>query len=684
MADGTYNVAPIGIEITSKLDGMVKGLVKLNADLNKTQKQTEKSTYALQKMAGSISNVGRMIATNFGFGSLQQSLQTITRLFKDSSVAANNLVENYNLFTVASGSNTTQNIIFQEKLNKAFRTNISETYRVQGRFENLASSLGIAREESGLLSTNLTKLTYDLSSLFNITQSLASSKLMSGIVGQTKPLRELGIDVTMQTLQTDLDRLGINAQVAQLTQAEKVLLRYIAIMRQSTNAQGDMARTIETNANQWRIFKAQVEEATMWLGTIFYGVVGKLLPYLNAMAFILRDIFKTISTLAGFNIEDFNFMKTPTTDTELLDEALGDADTTAQKLKKSLLGFDELNMLSSSSASDGLLGKGSYYDDLVKYIESYNNGMDKVNMRANEVKDTIMGWLGLFEDNHGMIIALDDTFADLVLTVGSFVWTELKKFFDGAKLFVDDVAKWLNDNPKWAKALFDLAGVGVAIGASMWLVANPLAAIVIAGVWLVSNYDNFKNWWNALTPTDKLITGLGMLALAIAAVWIATSGGTAAIPLGIGFAALGTAMAGIGIMGSGFLDAGKEFKNQVPTEDTIPNSSNSESQNNYVIPDDRYDFTYANGGFPESGQMFIAREAGAEMVGSIGGRTAVANNSQIVEAVSQGVAIAVSSVIGNGGSTVINMYLDDVMTGQAIINTINRTTKTTGNTVLVG
>jgi len=50
---------------------------------------------------------------------------------------------------------------------------------------------------------------------------------------------------------------------------------------------------------------------------------------------------------------------------------------------------------------------------------------------------------------------------------------------------------------------------------------------------------------------------------------------------------------------------------------------------------------YAGGGYPRTGQMFVAREAGPELVGSIGGRTAVANNDQIVEAVSIGVYNAV-------------------------------------------
>lgn len=77
---------------------------------------------------------------------------------------------------------------------------------------------------------------------------------------------------------------------------------------------------------------------------------------------------------------------------------------------------------------------------------------------------------------------------------------------------------------------------------------------------------------------------------------------------------------------------------------------------------------FASGGFPEEGQLFIAREQGAEMVGSIGGRTAVATNSDIVTAVANGVADAVSSVMGNQSGQPVNVrvYLDsrEIRAGQ--------------------
>lgn len=80
-----------------------------------------------------------------------------------------------------------------------------------------------------------------------------------------------------------------------------------------------------------------------------------------------------------------------------------------------------------------------------------------------------------------------------------------------------------------------------------------------------------------------------------------------------------------------------------------------------------YGRAFATGGFPDKGELFIAREAGAELVGSIGGRTAVANNQQIVEAVSRGVAQAVSSVMGRSGGS-YNFYLD----GNELTSTVTK------------
>lgn len=93
---------------------------------------------------------------------------------------------------------------------------------------------------------------------------------------------------------------------------------------------------------------------------------------------------------------------------------------------------------------------------------------------------------------------------------------------------------------------------------------------------------------------------------------------------------------------------------------------------------------YAAGGSPMSGQMFIAREAGPELVGTIGGNTAVMNNNQIVASVAAGVAQAVSSVMGNGGTNEITIKVDSETLYRTVRKGERRASGRYGTTVAIG
>lgn len=86
----------------------------------------------------------------------------------------------------------------------------------------------------------------------------------------------------------------------------------------------------------------------------------------------------------------------------------------------------------------------------------------------------------------------------------------------------------------------------------------------------------------------------------------------------------------------------------------------------------------ADGGYPSSGQMFIAREAGPELVGTIGSRSAVVNNDQIVESVSAGVYRAVKAAMGQNGGEVIQLILDGTKVAEVVSNNVNAITRRTG------
>lgn len=651
-------------------------LGKINNSVKNLETQAKQTTKAVQTMGGSLSSLKDTLMFSIGFGSLQQGIRTMTSWFTQGFTQASDFVENFNLFNVSMRSGSTsalegdetyaKALEYQNKLNSAFKVNISETMRYQGVFKNLGNSLGLTNDASSLLSKNLTNLTLDLASLHNRTFASTFSKLQSGIVGQTKPLRDLGIDVTQQTLQPLLYEMGINKYVTELTQAEKVLLRYIAIIKQSSSAHGDFAKTIETPSNQIRIFNDQIKELQRWFGTMFIGTIGKILPYVNAFVISLKEVFKWISLAFGFKMEDWDFFVNQSGDAEDLNGIIEDTQENVESLRKSLAGFDEINNIGQEASGSAMpnIGLSDTYFTLLDQLEGYNNGLDGIKTKASEISKTFLEWLGYTTDTEGNITGIEGGFA----IIASLAFDNINTFFTNMKTFTKDVAMWFDEHPDAFDALIILGTMGAIVGVGLWAIASPFNAMLLAVGAIVLFYDDIKNLWDAMTPAEQLATSLFAIALGIGAIMVALSGGIAGFSISAGMAAMLATFGTIAVLAGsvGLGDSVRRIESNYANEDSGIGG----------IPTQRPDY-YADGGFPTSGQMFIARESGAEMVGSIGGRTAVANNDQIVQAVSQGVAQAVASVMSNGGNNTVILQVDDVELGRAVIGSINKTMKTT-------
>ena len=158
-----------------------------------------------------------------------------------------------------------------------------------------------------------------------------------------------------------------------MTQAEKAELRYYAIMTQVTEAQGDMARTLESPANQLRVFKAQLEMTARSIGNIFIPILMKLLPIAIAIVNAIRKLADAIAKLFGFEMSDIDTSGVKNLASGAEDSAAGldDATSAAKELKKSVMGFDELNILngntSSGSGSAGVSGGSGFDFELPEY-----------------------------------------------------------------------------------------------------------------------------------------------------------------------------------------------------------------------------------------------------------------------------------------------------------------------------
>lgn len=431
-----YTVENVGINITSSAEVAISSIQKLSRVLTTANKKFEKMNIELAKIKGSNSAIASIIETSSSVKEIVKDapkavkeidrigasinrakgknifsqmagglfslsfLRQVARFLQRSATEMINFAENYNLFVVSMGEGKEEALEFQNAMNKALSTNMSQTMRYQGFFQNLTTALGATNEQGLLLSETLTMLTYDMASLFNWSPDIAYQRLQAGVVGQTKPLRYAGVDVTEQTIQPILDELGIDRSVKQLTQYEKVLLRMIAILRQTGNAQGDFARTIESPANQIRIFTDQTKELFRWIGGTFIGLFSKVLPYINGFVMALVQVFKMLSYLVGFTEDDFDFMNGDGGEQfEEYEENVNGANEAVKKLTGNLRKFDEINNISMRNDA-GAGGVGSDVDKLWNTLKNEANYFDRtfenIQNKAKDIKLAIMDWLSIF------------------------------------------------------------------------------------------------------------------------------------------------------------------------------------------------------------------------------------------------------------------------------------------------
>lgn len=220
------------------------------------------------------------------------------------------------------------------------------------------------------VSLNLTKLTADMASFYNVEQSDIAEDLSSVYTGMTRPLRQYGLDLTEATLKEWAMKNGLDANIDSMTQAEKTMLRYQYVLANTGAAQGDFARTADTWANQVRILKQNFQQLASVIGGVFINALKPLVKALNAAMSHIIAFAKTISNalgkIFGWKYEegsggfasDFDDVADSTGD--ISDNLAGAADS-AKKMRSYLLGIDELNVIEpeDTSSSSGSSGAGT-------------------------------------------------------------------------------------------------------------------------------------------------------------------------------------------------------------------------------------------------------------------------------------------------------------------------------------
>ena len=296
--------------------------------------------------------------------------------------------------------------------------------QVASRFQAMGSAMGFAQGKMADMSIELTKLTADMASFYNVEQTDVAEDLESIFTGQTRPLRTYGLDLTEATLKEWALKQGMDANIDSMTQMEKTMLRYQYVLANTTSAQGDFLRTADTWANQTRILKQNFEQLGAIIGGTFINMLKPLVKALNNVMSHIIAFAETVSNALG-KIFGWKYEVGGGGVTSDLEDGAGysddiasgldDAQKNAKKMRDYVLGIDELNIISpetdTSASGGGTSGAGGVtggqwveQDSIFKEFESE---IDTLYELGETIRDALIGamesidWESVYEKARG-------------------------------------------------------------------------------------------------------------------------------------------------------------------------------------------------------------------------------------------------------------------------------------------
>lgn len=548
--------------LASKLDKVGRSFSSLPSKIKSAVNSTTRFSSANQKASTSLSSLASQLETIKKRAAQLVSLKAIATYLANAVTKFNDFYEATDLFNNAMGELSGQATELINKMESLLGIDPTEAMTNIATIQSLATSFGLASDKAYILSKNLTQLAYDESSYWNKDTATTFTAIASAISGELEPIRRLGVDLSQARLQQELLALGFNKQVSSLSQADKAVLRYIAIMKQTTNIQGNLAQTISSPANMVRILKSEISQLAKAVGQLLYPAFKAILPVLIAAVDLIKEFVVSLASMFGQKIEFTDFSKTQK-DIGGVSDAMDDtADATksaAKAAKDYTMGFDELNIIdpsqnSGSSGSGGgatgnLLGDvdlsqydmfkdyaGSAVDEIkakLKSLDSFQIGTqiaEQLNKLMGMIYDAIhsVDWASLgavFADGiNGLVDSVDwDLFGRLLADrfiiefelLGGFLsrldWTSvLNAFIDGFSGFFHELSDWI--------ATVDWTGVGKQLTDKLSDAFQNVEIEKLARVLFNFITDSINAVADFLAGTDSYQLGQDLVDFAIRAV----------------------------------------------------------------------------------------------------------------------------------------------------------------------
>lgn len=555
-------VTPDQLSLLTKINDQLKIYADKISDVSKSNSIAKKT---FEKMNGTISDMNYTLrkasigAKNFitTIGKITLVLSTlkiawtyIKKLYEESA----SFVETMNLFNVAVGDANEELEEFVKQMSEAFGLDTEPLYRATAIFKQLANTLGDATDASITFSKGATQLVYDLSSLYNVDINTMLQAFKSGLTGQTKPMMKYGISVHKATIEQTMLAHGINKTYAELNEIEKMYLRYIAILDQATNAQGDMAKTLESPANQLRIAQDQITLFVRNLGNLVLMISKFVLPMFNGFAKGINTVLSALNEAAGYTIPDYS--DNLSANNQMLDEGTDSVEEYENAVKGLLAPLDEINQ---ATTADTGLNIGTVDQSILDALSSYDNLMGRITSTTQKFTDVFTAvfnpqiFTGIgqvigttFNLIDTVLNAVANTLSTVapvvnVLTAGigylltGITWL-IDKAFVPLNLWLEGITSniWTMIAAFAALNIIQAAATGswksmIAVKAATWfatttksIILNTASLLKNAAAWVANTAkviaNTIANWWNNASLIAKiglLTAGAGLIIVPI-------------------------------------------------------------------------------------------------------------------------------------------------------------------------
>lgn len=385
--------------LVSQLDKVGNAFAKLPPQLSKVVTQANRVTAANEKQRKSYLSLSNQMNGFMRNMAKLVSLKAIAEYLGNAVAKFNDFYEATDLFHNAMGNLSGEADTLISKMQVLLDVDPTKAMTYMATIQSLGTSFGLTSDKAYILSKNLTQLAYDEGSYWNKDVAETFTAMSSAISGEIEPIRRLGVDLSQARLQQELLALGFNKQVSSLSQADKAVLRYIAIMKQTANVQGNLAQTIQSPANQIKILKAQLDMLAKSVGSLLYPAMKSILPPLIAAVQLIREFVQWVAKLMGVKVVFTDFTKSAGSVGSIGDAMDDTADSTkkaAKALKDYTMGFDELNIIDPTQGSSGsgsgasagnILGDVdlSGYDMFKQYNEEFAKQIDAIKQKIKDM-----------------------------------------------------------------------------------------------------------------------------------------------------------------------------------------------------------------------------------------------------------------------------------------------------------